>query len=68
MSEEPIWKRIPIRTRLLTYEKETRPLIDYYRAKGLLQEITGDRDVAQLQIELKAILPMPLAMDGMVQQ
>lgn len=27
MSEEPIWKRIPIRTRLLTYEKELNRLL-----------------------------------------
>ncbi len=44
-----------IRHRLETYEKETRPLIDYYQKKGLLYEVPGDFDVSELQAELKKL-------------
>ncbi len=45
-----------IRHRLEMYEKETRPLIDYYAKKGLLCEVPGDYDVPELQTELKKLL------------
>ncbi len=32
-----------IRQRLVAYEKQTSPLIDYYRKKGLLKEVDGNR-------------------------
>jgi len=32
-----------IRQRLVAYERQTRPLIDYYRRKGVLQEVDGNR-------------------------
>ena len=32
-----------IRQRLVAYEKQTSPLIDYYRRKGVLQEVDGNR-------------------------
>jgi adenylate kinase len=35
--------------RLEMYEKETKPLIEYYQKKGLLQEVPGDYDVPELQ-------------------
>ena len=44
-----------IRHRLETYEKETRPLIDYYAKKGLLREVPGDYNVPELQAELKTL-------------
>ena len=42
-----------IRHRLETYEKETRPLIQYYSKQGLLHEAPGDYDIPELQAELK---------------
>ena len=33
-----------IRQRLVAYDQQTRPLIDYYRGKGLLHEVEGNRD------------------------
>ena len=33
-----------IRQRLVAYEKQTSPLIDYYRGKSLLHDVEGDRD------------------------
>jgi len=44
-----------IRHRLEMYEKETKPLIDYYRAQGLLHEVPGDYDIPELQQELKLL-------------
>lgn len=44
-----------IRRRLEMYEKETFPLIDYYKKKGLLRDIPGDYDVPELQAELKTL-------------
>ncbi|MBI3316826.1 MAG: adenylate kinase [Candidatus Omnitrophica bacterium] len=44
-----------IRHRLATYEKETYPLIAYYREKNLLQDVHGDWDVPELQTELKEL-------------
>ena len=44
-----------IRHRLEMYEKETKPLIDYYRRKELLHEVTGDYDIPELQDELKLL-------------
>jgi len=33
-----------IRQRLVAYDRQTSPLIDYYRNKNLLHEVDGDRD------------------------
>ncbi|HLD50046.1 MAG TPA: adenylate kinase [bacterium] len=45
-----------IQRRLEMYEKETRPLIDYYAKKGLLCEVPGDYEIQELQDELKKLL------------
>ena len=37
-----------IRKRMKVYEKETRPLIDYYKKKGILKEINGSGDVPEI--------------------
>ncbi len=44
-----------IKHRLMMYEKETRPLIDYYQGKGILQEVPGDYEIPELQAELKTL-------------
>jgi adenylate kinase family enzyme len=31
------------------YEKETAPLLDYYRKRSFLKEVPGDFDVPELQ-------------------
>jgi adenylate kinase len=44
-----------IRQRLVAYEKQTSPLIDYYRSKGVLQEVDGNQrpePIAKQLIEL----------------
>ncbi len=45
-----------IRTRLEVYEKETRPLVDYYKSKGLFREIDGIREIAEVWSEIQAVL------------
>lgn len=41
-----------IRTRMDVYEAQTKPLIDFYRAQGLLVEVNGDQLVEQVQQDL----------------
>ncbi len=45
-----------VRRRLEVYEKQTAPLLDYYRRQGLLEEVPGDFEVPELQVELAKIL------------
>ena len=45
-----------VRNRLEVYARSTAPLIDYYRAKGLLHEIDGDRPVDDVFAEVQAVL------------
>jgi adenylate kinase len=45
-----------VRRRLVVYESQTRPIVDWYRAKGLLREADGDGDVETVYARiLKAI-------------
>ncbi len=37
-----------VKNRLETYRKQTAPLIDYYRAKGLLSEVSGEGEVGAI--------------------
>lgn len=56
-----------IRERLAAYEKQTRPLIDYYRGRGALAEVNGDESPDALTrrlIELLEGLPAPVRADG----
>ena len=41
-----------IRQRLVEYEMQTRPLIDYYRKKGLLKEVDGNLEPESITKEL----------------
>ena len=41
-----------IRQRLVAYEKQTSPLIEYYRAKGFLHEVDGNRKPEVIAEEL----------------
>ena len=44
-----------VRHRLDVYEKETAPLLDYYRKRGLLEQVPGDFDVPELQKVLAGV-------------
>jgi adenylate kinase len=45
-----------VRNRLTVYEKSTAPLIDYYRGKGILHEIDGDRPVELVWADVRVAL------------
>ena len=45
-----------VRERLAVYERQTRPLVDYYRAKNVLAEVDGGQDVAAVERALLDIL------------
>ncbi len=41
-----------IRQRLVAYDQQTRPLIDYYRAKHVLHDVDGNRDAEPIARDL----------------
>jgi adenylate kinase len=45
-----------IRHRLAVFEKETAPLVDYYRSRGILLELSTDRPEAEVQADLRGWL------------
>ena len=45
-----------VRNRLVVYAKSTSPLIDYYKGKGLLKSVDGDRPVDTVYVDVKALL------------
>lgn len=45
-----------VRNRLDVYEKSTSPLIDYYKGKGLLKAVDGDRPVDVVYADVKELL------------
>lgn len=45
-----------VRNRLDVYAKSTSPLIDYYKGKGLLKSVDGDRPVDTVYVDMKALL------------
>jgi adenylate kinase len=45
-----------IRRRLVIYDEQTAPLIDYYQQKGVFREVDGDRELAEVTHHLKSIV------------
>lgn len=45
-----------IKKRLEIYHKETKPLIDYYRKKGILATIDGDQEVEKIFEDVEEVL------------
>jgi adenylate kinase len=43
-----------ITKRLENYHKQTKPLLDYFRQKGLLAEIDGERTIEEIEKDIKA--------------
>ena len=50
--QRPDDKEETIEKRLRVYEDQTAPLIDYYKRKAILSEVSGDLDVRELNTEL----------------
>ncbi len=45
-----------IRERLVAYERQTKPLVDYYRCRGLLTEVDGGVDAEEVTRRLLQIV------------
>ena len=45
-----------IRRRLVVYEQQTAPLIDYYQQKGVFKSVDGDRELAEVTEHLESIV------------
>jgi adenylate kinase len=45
-----------IRRRLVVYDEQTMPLIDYYRHKGVYREVNGDQDLEAVTSDLEALV------------
>ncbi|MGM0689824.1 MAG: adenylate kinase [Bacillota bacterium] len=45
-----------VKERLEVYNKQTAPLIDYYREKGLLRSVDGSQDIDSVYKQIKSIL------------
>jgi adenylate kinase len=48
-------EEVTVKRRWLIYTEETAPLIEYYKNKGILQEVSGDLDVNELNKILMAL-------------
>ena len=46
-----------VRARLTTYEEQTRPLVEYYKAAGLLHTVDGTREPEAIYEDIVRILP-----------
>jgi adenylate kinase len=46
-----------VRARLATYEEQTRPLVDYYKAAGLLHTVDGARKPEAIYDDIVRVLP-----------
>lgn len=49
-----------IKTRLEVYNSQTKELIDYYKEKGILKEVSGDLEADKVYKELLEILKVPV--------
>jgi len=49
-------KEETVKSRLEVYEKQTAPLIEYYRGHSILKEVDGDRPVDEVYADAKALL------------
>ena len=45
-----------IRRRLVIYDEQTAPLIDYYQRKGVFRSVDGDRELAEVTASLISIV------------
>jgi adenylate kinase len=46
-----------VRSRLATYEEQTRPLVEYYKAAGLLHTVDGTREPEAIYDDVVRVLP-----------
>ena len=53
-----------IGSRLEVYEKQTRPLVSYYRRRGLLKKVDAEGELSEVFQRLEKVLPAPGAAPG----
>jgi adenylate kinase len=53
-----------IGSRLEVYEKQTRPLVAYYRRRGLLRKVDAEGELGEVFARLEGVLPAPVAAAG----
>ena len=46
-----------VKARLATYTEQTRPLVEYYKASGLLNTVDGTREPEEIYVDLVRFLP-----------
>ena len=46
-----------VRARLATYDEQTRPLVEYYKAAGLLHTVDGTREPEEIYDDIVRVLP-----------
>lgn len=49
-------KEEAIKARLNVYQNQTKPLVDYYKAKGLLRSVDGDQSALDVYLDIMEIL------------
>jgi adenylate kinase len=52
-----------IRTRMRVYHEQTKPLLDYYEAQGLLVEVNGEQTIEAVQADLQSIVKNAVVSD-----
>ncbi|MCZ7356797.1 MAG: adenylate kinase [Candidatus Methanoperedens sp.] len=45
-----------VKNRLIVYKKQTKPLIEYYKKKGLLRPIEGGKEIPEIFEDIKKVL------------
>lgn len=45
-----------VRNRIRVYERQTRPVLDYYRQRGLLREVQGDQSIDGVTADILKVL------------
>ncbi len=49
-------KEESVKNRLVVYEKQTAPLIDFYRNKGILSDVDGSQELPKIVSDTEAVL------------
>jgi adenylate kinase len=49
-------KEETVRNRLVVYERQTKPLIDFYVKKGLLHTVNGNAEIDTVDAAIRAVL------------
>ena len=49
-------KEAAIKNRIAVYKKQTEPVLDYYKKKGLLADIDGEREIEEVTSDIRKAL------------